>query len=164
MKKHFSLFIVLLVLLSCQQNNTVQTNVALLDSVKLNNLISENKGNVLVVNVWATWCVPCVEEMPALIKLTDSYESENVKIIGISIDYPEEIQSKILPFIKKNKINFPIYVNDFKNDEALINYLNKEWSGAIPATFIYDKNSVQKEFLFGKHTFDDFKSAVEKHL
>ena len=46
--------------------------------------------------------------MPALVKLTDSYESENVKVIGISIDYPEEIQSKILPFIKKHKINFNI--------------------------------------------------------
>ena len=164
MKTFFLASIALLLLISCQKNEKFQTNVALLDSLKLTNLISENKGNALVVNVWATWCVPCVEEMPALIKLTDSYASENVKVIGISIDYPEEIQSKILPFIKKNKINFPIYVNDFKNDEALINYLNKEWSGAIPATFIYDKDGVQKEFLLGKHSFLDFNSAVEKYL
>lgn len=164
MKRYFSALIVLVIFFSCQKIEKIQTNVALLDSVALTNLISENNGNVFVVNVWATWCVPCVEEMPALVKLTDSYESENVKVIGISIDYPEEIQSKILPFIKKHKINFPIYVNDFKNDEALINFLNKEWSGAIPATFIYDKTGIQKEFLLGKHSFEDFKSAVEKYL
>lgn len=164
MKRYFSALIVLVIFFSCQKIEKIQTNVALLDSVALTNLISENKGNVFVVNVWATWCVPCVEEMPALVKFTDSYESENVKVIGISIDYPEEIQSKILPFIKKHKINFPIYVNDFKNDEALINFLNKEWSGAIPATFIYDKTGIQKEFLLGKHSFEDFKSAVEKYL
>jgi thiol-disulfide isomerase/thioredoxin len=164
MNKYFSVFIVFLILISCQKNEKFETNITLLDSVKLTALISENKGNVLVVNVWATWCVPCIEEMPDLIKLTDSYESENIKIIGISIDYPEEIQSKILPFVKKNKINFPVYVNDFKNDEALINFLNTEWSGAIPVTFIYDKEGKQKEFLLGKHSFDEFKSAIEKYL
>jgi len=136
----------------------------LLDFVNFKQLISESRGKVLVINIWATWRVPCVEEMPDLVKLDDSYESENVQVIGISLDYPEEIQSKILPFIKNNKINFPIYVNDFKNDEALINFLNENWSGAIPATFIYDKTGVQKEFLLGKHFFDDFKNAIEQVL
>jgi len=99
-----------------------------------------------------------------MVKITDFYESESVKIIGISIDFPEEIQSKILPFMNNNKINFPIYVNDFKNDEALINFLNEKWSGAIPATFIYDKTGIQKEVLLRKHSFDDFKYAIEQVL
>ena len=157
-------FVSIFFLINCQSQKEVQTNVALIDSAKFQNIISNNNGSVLVVNVWATWCLPCVEEMPDLVEITDFYESESVKIIGISIDYPEEIQSKILPFIKNNKLNFPIFVNDFKNDEALINFLNEKWSGAIPATFIYDKTGVQKEFLLGKHSFDGFKNAIEKVL
>jgi len=164
MIRSFILFVSIFFLINCQTQKEVQTNISLLDSAKFKQLISENRGKVLVINVWATWCVPCVEEMPDLVKLTDSYESENVQFLGISIDYPKEIQSKILPFIKKNEINFSIYVNDFKNDEALINFLNKEWSGAIPATFIYDKAGIQKEFLLGKHSFDDFKNAIEQVL
>jgi len=164
MIRSFILFVSIFFLINCQTQKEVQTNISLLDSAKFKQLISENRGKVLVINVWATWCVPCVEEMPDLVKLTDSYESENVQFLGISIDYPKEIQSKILPFIKKNEINFSIYVNDFKNDEALINFLNKEWSGAIPATFIYDKEGIQKEFILGKHSFDDFKNAIEQVL
>lgn len=164
MIKYFFGLISLSLLISCQQNTGSQYNIDLIDSKVFNEILEDNEGKVIVVNVWATWCVPCVEEMPDLVKLSDSYESGNVKVIGISIDYPEEIQSKILPFIKKNKINFPVYVNNFKNDEALINFLNKDWSGAIPVTFVYDKTGVQKEILLGKHSFDNFKSAVEKYL
>ena len=159
-----SILVVFLILGNCQQNKTIQTNVSQVDSVKLNKLITENKGKVLVINVWATWCIPCVEEMPDLVKLTDSYASQNVQVIGISIDFPEEIQSKILPFIKNNNINFPVYVNNFKKDEDLINFLSQEWSGAVPATFIYDKHGVQKEFLLGKHSFEEFKKVVDEYL
>jgi len=158
------IFVSIFFLINCQSQKEIQTNVALIDSAKFQNIISNYNGNVLVVNVWATWCLPCVEEMPDLVKITDLYESESVKIIGISIDFPEEIQSKILPFMNNNKINFPIYVNDFKNDEALINFLNEKWSGAIPTTFIYDKTGIQKEVLLGKHSFDDFKYAIEQVL
>jgi peroxiredoxin len=105
-----------------------------------------------------------VEEMPDLVRLANSYESENVKVIGISIDYPEEIQSKIIPFIKKHSLNFPVYVNNFKNDETLINSLNSDWSGAIPATFVYNKDGTQVEFLLGKHSFTDFRNSIEQVL
>ena len=164
MKKYISVLILFLILISCQKNEKFQTNIALLDSVILTNLISENKGNVLVINVWATWCAPCVEEMPDLVRLANSYESENVKVIGISIDYPEEIQSKIIPFIKKHSLNFPVYVNNFKNDETLINSLNSDWSGAIPATFVYNKDGTQVDFLLGKHSFTDFRNSIEQVL
>ena len=164
MKLISSALAVFLIIFSCQNDKVIQTNIALLDSIKLTQLIEENKKNVFIVNVWATWCVPCVEEMPDLIKLKDYYKNKNVKIIGVSIDYPEEIESKVVPFIQKHNLNFPVFVNNFRKDELFINFLNQDWSGAVPATFIYDKNGIQKEFLLGKHSFDDFKSVVEKYL
>ena len=164
MFKYFVVLFSLLIIVSCQKNELIPSNVGLVDSLVFNEIIESNKGNVLVVNVWATWCVPCVEEMPDLIKLADYYKEKKVRLVSISIDYPEEIQSKILPFIKKHKLNFPVYVNNFDKDEALINYINTEWSGAIPATFVYDKNGIQKEFLLGKHSFDDFKKSVAQVL
>lgn len=164
MKIFFILLISLLLVPSCQKIQKLQTNVTQIDSTNLQNLIDESRNSVLVINVWATWCVPCVEEMPDLIKLAKYYENENVNLIGISIDYPEEIETKILPFLQQHKINFPVYVNNFNNDEVLINFLNSNWSGAIPATFVYDKKGIQKDFLLGKHSFIDFKTAVEKHL
>ena len=161
MFKYFVVLLFCISIISCQQEKQIQTTVELIDSTVFQKILDENHDNILVVNVWATWCVPCVKEMPDLNRLANEYKDKKVKIISISIDYADEIESKIIPFIQKHKINFPVYVNNFENDEKFINYLNLEWSGAIPATFIYDKKGNQKKFLSGKHSFTDFKEAVE---
>ncbi len=85
-----------------------------------------------------------------------------MKFVGLSVDYPDEIESKIIPFLKNNPVNFKIYVQDFKDEENLIKFLNKDWSGAIPATFIFDKNGIQKAFLLGINSYNDFKQELEK--
>jgi thiol-disulfide isomerase/thioredoxin len=128
----------------------------------LDDLIMNRNGKVLLINVWATWCIPCREEFPDLVRLAEKYQGRNLEVIGISADYPDEIASKITPFIESEKVNFPIYVQDFDKEENFINYLNRDWSGALPATFIYDKSGAQQKFLLGKQSFQEFQQAVEE--
>ena len=125
-------------------------------------LINNRKGKILFLNVWATWCVPCREEFPDIIKLSNTYKNSDLEVVGISVDYPDEINSKIVPFLLKNKVPYKIYVSDFKKDEELINILNAKWSGALPATFIYDRNGIQRFMLAGKGTYNKFKNEIEK--
>ena len=132
------------------------------DSSVFQALIKENRGKVLFINTWATWCLPCKEEYPDLVKLADYYKDRNVTIIGISVDYPDEIDSKIRPFLKAQGVNFQNYVQNFDRPEDFINLLNEKWRGAVPASFIYDENGQQKSFLLGKHSLEEFKSAIEK--
>ena len=115
----------------------------------------------MFINTWATWCVPCKEEFPDLVQLADDYRDTDVVIIGISVDYPDEVETKIIPFLQKQNVNFPNYVQNFKKPEDLINLLNPDWRGAVPATFIYDKNGNQKVYMLGKHSFDEFKQKIE---
>jgi thiol-disulfide isomerase/thioredoxin len=164
MTKYFIFISSFLIIVSCQKNIQIQNHIKPLDAKVFNEILDESKGSVLVVNVWATWCGPCIEEMPDLIKLADYYRDKNVKIIGISIDYIDEIESKISPFLNEQKLNFQVFVNNFENDEEFINYFNLEWSGAIPATFVYNKKGNQKSFLLGKHSFDDFNKVIENLL
>jgi len=126
----------------------------------LQKLIKERKSKILLLNMWATWCAPCREEIPILNKL--STENKDVEIVGISVDFPDEVASKIIPFIKSNKMNFVSYVNGFENDEELINALDKKWNGALPATFIYDKAGKKISFLEGKKSYDEFKKEIDK--
>jgi len=125
-------------------------------------LIQQRNGKVLLLNVWATWCVPCKEEFPDLVKLADYYQDRDVEIVGLSVDYPDEVQSKILPFLRQHHANFKVYVKHFSSDEAFINSLGQEWNGGIPATFIFDISGRRQAYIFGKKDFNYFKQEIEK--
>jgi thiol-disulfide isomerase/thioredoxin len=157
--------IVFLLMVSCGNDHNTHAaekswtnaeNVSLLDSLKLKDLIDQRQGKVLLVNVWATWCVPCREEFPDLVKLYNKYQGAKVRIIGISADYPDEISEKVLPFLREQKVNFPIFVQNFSRQEDFINMMNKDWSGALPATFVYDSTGIQRYFVVGKQSYQDF--------
>ena len=145
-----------------QKQMEIRFDVKPLDESGLKQLIAQRNGKFLLLNVWATWCTPCREEFPVLIKLAEEYKHSNVEFVGLSVDYPDEIESKIIPFLEKHNGNFKIYVQNFKDEGMIIQLLNKEWSGAIPATFIFDPEGIQQAFLLGKRSYDDFKQALEK--
>ncbi|MCX8010797.1 MAG: TlpA family protein disulfide reductase [Ignavibacteria bacterium] len=128
------------------------TKIKSIDKSKLEKIIAERNGKVLLLNFWATWCVPCREEFPDLVKIAKNYKKK-VDVIGISIDFPEDIEKKVLPFLRKQKVNFTNYLNSFDKDEQLINFINSNWSGALPATAIYDVNGKLAFFIEGKTNY-----------
>ncbi len=133
----------------------VNTEVELIDRAGLQKIISERNGKPLLINLWATWCVPCREEFPDLIRFADAYKN-SVDVIALSVDYPDEIETKIIPFLSKLNPSFDVYVYSEKNQEALINMLSEKWNGALPATFVYNPESKQVFFHQGKMSYDDF--------
>jgi len=158
-RKLILLFFVLLLFGFVPQSSN-KINVEKIDKTKLHKLIKERKGKVLFVNLWATWCVPCREEFSSIVKLVN--ENKDVDFVGISVDLPDEVESKIIPFLKTNKANFVNYVNGIEGDEELISALDKKWDGSLPATFVFDKSGKKISFLEGKKTYDEFKKEIEK--
>ena len=130
----------------------------------IKHLTTERHGKVLFLNLWATWCKPCVEEFPEIEKLRRSYPDSLIEIVAVSVDYPDETASKILPFLQQHRVSFPILVADAPKQDDLINTLNRSWSGAIPATFIYDRRGVQRAALMGQRDMNAFKIAVDSVL
>ncbi len=139
-----------------QQNPTV----ASINESGLQDLIDNRKGKVLLLNIWATWCIPCRKEIPDLIRLSNNYKN-SIDVVGISIDYPEDLTQKILPFLKKNNVTYANYISAFRKDEDLINFLNKNWSGAIPASFIYNPEGTLLHFIEGKKDYDFFEQLIK---
>jgi thiol-disulfide isomerase/thioredoxin len=133
-----------------------------LDGAGLKRLIADRGGRILFLNVWATWCVPCVEEFPDIVKLSRSYDPKAVEVVAISADYPDEVDSKIVPFLKKQNVPFKVYVAKFDDQEKFINALDASWSGALPATFIYDTQGQQRFKLVGQGNYDRFKQQIDK--
>lgn len=163
MKKFAVLLPVLLILTLCAKQDS-EITVQSVNEAQLREIISQRNNRILFLNVWATWCVPCREEFPDIVRLARDYQQKGVDIIGLSADYSDEIDSKIVPFLRQQKVNFPVYVQNFENVDALINSLHSDWSGAIPATFIYDGNGKRRVFIAGQHDYTYFALQLDAVL
>lgn len=138
--------------------------VRLIDEAGLRSLIDERHGRGLILNVWATWCAPCVEEFPGLVKLDSAYRSAGLDVVTISIDFEDEIEGKVKPFLRRVRATMPSYVNAFPTPGDLITALHPSWSGAIPATFVYDRQGVPVTHVIGHQSYRQFSELAQRAL
>lgn len=113
---------------------------------------------VVLLNLWATWCVPCREEFPDLIKLEQQYRDRGLKVVLVSWDLDPAVAQK---FLAAHGVDFPSYIkSDDQNDQAFMETLEPKWTGAFPATFIYDATGQLRQHWEGKRSYTDFETAV----
>lgn len=117
--------------------------------------LSDYRGRVVVLNFWATWCVPCREEMPMLVRLQQEYEGRGVTVIGPSADAPET-QAKIEPFLRELKIGFPVWVG------ATTEHMERLGLGtALPATAVIDRDGRIVGRILGPLEEADLRARIE---
>lgn len=164
-KRNFLIVISLIFVLSSNllAQSSKKIVVEEIDKAKLENLIKNRKGKILLLNIWASWCPPCKKEFPDLVKLADKYKNSKVEIVGLSVDDRSDLKSEVIPFLRKNNVNFKIYIQNFKSVDELISFFPK-WEGAIPLTVIYDKNGKEKNFIIGMRNFEFFDKALQEIL
>lgn len=124
--------------------------------------LQEKSGKTYVVNFWATWCKPCVDELPAFEKLNASYKDENVEVLLVSLDFSNHVESKVIPFIEENKLRSEVVILDDPDQNTWIPKISEAWSGAIPATLIYNSNS--REFYEQSFTYEQLELALNKSI
>jgi len=134
-------------------------SIADLDGIKEN-----AKGNVLLLNFWASWCKPCVKEFPELVKLYNDYKDKGFRLVFVSLDDLPDIEKKVVPFLKNQGVDFTTYYNKFDKPEELIDYVDKNWQGAIPSTYIYDKDGKLKQGILGSKNYEQFESEIKKYM
>ncbi len=107
---------------------------------ELEPLLRTDNDSTYVVNFWATWCKPCIKELPYFKELDSVYNREKVRIVLVSLDFPKDVETKLVSFAKENKIesNVVVLLDGKQND--WIDKVSPQWSGAIPATYIYNRN------------------------
>ncbi|HZS04383.1 MAG TPA: redoxin domain-containing protein [Blastocatellia bacterium] len=139
-------------------------SVGLLKPAGFAALREQSQGKVLLVNFWATWCGPCVAEFPEFVMLDEKYRDRGVKIVSISADETADLRTKVEPFIKKQKARFDVYVQDVDDPEDMIKQFSREWSGALPATFVFDKQGRLSYSILGVIDREQLVAALESAL
>lgn len=125
---------------------------------------SQNIGKVLVVNFWATWCKPCLEEFPDLLRIREQYARKGVEVVFVSIDDDARAKQKVTTFLRKMKVSFPTYIKETSDDERFINSIHPDWSGALPATFIYDRKGELRKAKIEETSFTELESIIKPLL
>jgi peroxiredoxin len=146
------------------QAKGVEPRVGSLKPADFNKFKDSAKGKVLVLNFWATWCGPCVAEFPELVNLDTQYHGKGVKFVGITADDPADVQPKVIPFIKKQKVGFDIVLQDTDDPQQMMDLINKDWPGVLPATFVYDKQGKLAYSRFGIIDRAQLVAEIEKAL
>jgi thiol-disulfide isomerase/thioredoxin len=126
-------------------------------------LIAQHRGKVVLVDFWATWCVPCRKEMPELVRLESRLRSKGLELITISADEPEK-QSEAEAFLAQHNVPAPAYIRRANDDDKFINSIDTKWSGALPAIFVYDKSGRKVKMFVGETSINDVEAAVNKLL
>jgi thiol-disulfide isomerase/thioredoxin len=126
--------------------------------------IAKEQGRVVVVNFWATWCVPCREEYPDLTRLEKAYRDKGVSVLGVSIDSAKDLP-KVDQFLARMKPDFPNYRKaSGGDDQDFIESVDKDWGGELPFTVVYARDGRKTKVLSGKQSYGDFEAAVKALL
>lgn len=158
--KHFIFMMSLLVLLSCAKKNNKNVDTLVSENAEievynfeqLESFLSSKPDKTLVVNFWATWCKPCIKELPYFEAAQTKYK-EDIRVILVSLDFPEKLESQLIPFVNENAIHSQVVLLDDPYENEWIPKVDSTWSGAIPATLIisgskkvfYEKSFTQEE-------------------
>jgi thiol-disulfide isomerase/thioredoxin len=144
---------------SIDKKNEDKRDIPVLNFESLAPLLQTDTEEIQIINFWAMWCAPCVKELPIL----EAYQKKhpNVKITLVSMDFPEDIETKLKPFLKKKGITAKVVLLDDPDANSWIDKVDPNWSGAIPFTIIFNnKKRFYHERMF--ESLEDLENEVKK--
>ena len=152
----YSIVFILFYILTFAQSSA--QSVKEIDSDALKALTYTMNDTTYVVNFWATWCSPCVKEIGYFEELHRQSESAYVKVILVSLDFPNQIDRRVIPFLKEKEITADVLLMTDLDYNSWIDRIDPGWSGAIPATLIYNRET--RVFLEQELTRDELFNHV----
>ncbi len=128
----------------------------------LETLMKPEGSTVYVVNFWATWCAPCIKEMPFFEQISKEYPADRVLVTLVSLDVPQMWETRLVPFVEEQNLISRVVILDDPKQNTWIPRVDPDWSGAIPATLIYNRD--KRVFFEQPLTYETLKEQIDKFL
>ena len=168
MKYLFLIFFSIFFLCSCQiesDKNQVlkkeKKELHILTFEEMDARFRHQSDTTFVYNFWATWCKPCVKELPYFEKLNKEYADKKVRVVLVSLDFREVTESKVKPFIKEKGLESEVVIMDGgPNPNDWIDKIDKMWSGAIPATMVINTAKNHRQFYEKEFSYPELEEII----
>jgi thiol-disulfide isomerase/thioredoxin len=147
---------------SAAKTNKPVAVVAPIDTEALKSLLTEQRGHPLLVNFWATFCDPCRDEFPDLVKIDHDFRPRSLEFVTVSLDDASEIKNEVPKFLDSMKATMPAYLLDVVDPEPAINFVDPRWQGSLPATFLYNQKGEVVYKHIGRIDPAELREAIEK--
>src|ERR1051325_1105638 len=136
--------------------------VSAIDTDALQGLISQERQRPLLVNFWATFCDPCRDEFPDLVKIDKEYRPQSLEFVTISLDDMSDIKTGVPKFLDEMKATMPAYLLNTTDPEPAINAVDPKWRGDLPATYLYNEKGELVYKHIGRVNPVELREAIEK--
>jgi thiol-disulfide isomerase/thioredoxin len=136
--------------------------VSEIDTEALKGLITQQRERPLLVNFWATFCDPCRDEFPDLVKIDKDYRPHSLEFVTVSLDDVGEIKTSVPEFLVQMKATMPAYLLNVMDPEAAINFVDRGWRGDLPATYLYNEKGEVVYKHIGRVNAAQLREAIDK--
>ena len=133
--------------------NLLAQKVNLLTVNQLEKRLEGGRDTVYFINFWATWCAPCIKELPDFERLGSTLKQQPVKVLLVSLDFKSKLATAVQPFVQRLKLQNEVFLINEKNEQTYIDRIDKNWSGAIPATLIVDSRRKSRQLIEKELTY-----------
>ena len=133
-----------------------------INTEEMQGLMKRDGSRPLLVNFWATWCIPCREEFPDFVKIDAEYRPKGLDFIAISLDDLVDLKTEVPKFLKEMKATMPVYLLNVPDPEPAIAAVDRDWNGTLPATFLYDQQGKIVFRQFGRVKTKELRDAIVK--
>jgi len=137
--------------------------VEAIDGPTLKKVIEAQKGKVVLLNLWATWCLPCVGELPAISKLYADYKGKGLAVVSASMDDPED-RHKVLTVLTLHHVELPVYMRRSGSVDAFFDPIDRKWTGAVPMTYLFDRKGKRIATIARDLTYEEWVARVKPLL
>ncbi|MFN8348429.1 MAG: TlpA disulfide reductase family protein [Spirosomataceae bacterium] len=110
-------------------------------------ILTQKSDTTYILNFWATWCKPCITELPSFEQVKENFKEQKVQIILISMDFAKELNTRVVPFVNQRKLKSTVWLLNEPDANSWIDKVSPEWSGAIPATLLINNQKSKKQFF-----------------
>jgi len=163
MKQQYIL--ILLVLVSFLFPTSIQAqHIPILEFDEFQTRLKQENDTLYVYNFWATWCVPCVKELPAFERIHKEYQDQKVKVVLVSLDFSSGLDKRVKPFVKKKKLKSEVILLEQPRGDEWIDAIHPKWSGSIPVTLIVNAKTGIYEFKEQDFHYEELEQWVKEIL